>query len=90
MSQSDRKNKVPDFDGQNYSIWKIRMKAYLQDLGNEVWAQVLTRYQTPRTKVSETSEALREKTLAEYTDAENRQATFNAKAINGIISSMSN
>ena len=48
MSQSDRNNKVPEFDGKNYSIWKIRMRVYLQSLGNEVWAQVLTRYETPK------------------------------------------
>ena len=26
MSQSERKNKVPEFDGQNYSIWKTKGK----------------------------------------------------------------
>ena len=90
MSQSDRNNNVPEFDGKNYSIWKIRMRVYLQSLGNKVWAQVLTRYETPKTKSTTSPDVMREKTLSEYTDTEHRQATFNAKVMNGIIHSMSN
>ena len=30
----------PLFDGTNYAYWKIRMKAFLQALGEKVWQAV--------------------------------------------------
>ena len=30
-------SKVPIFEGTDYDYWKIRMRAYLQSLGSEVW-----------------------------------------------------
>ena len=32
-----RPNKIPYFDGTNYTYWKVRMRAYLLSLGHRVW-----------------------------------------------------
>ena len=29
--------KAPIFNGMDYTFWKVRMKAYLQSLGSDVW-----------------------------------------------------
>ena len=29
--------KAPIFNGTDYSFWKVRMKAYLQSLGSDIW-----------------------------------------------------
>jgi hypothetical protein len=31
------KNGIPEFDGQNYEFWTIRMKTYVHAHGFEVW-----------------------------------------------------
>ena len=30
-------NKVPLFDGTNFSFWKVRMRTCLMSLGDDVW-----------------------------------------------------
>ena len=35
-------NKVPLFDGTNFSFWKVRMRTYIMSLGANVWVVVET------------------------------------------------
>ena len=37
-------SKPPCFNGENYSIWKIRMKAYFESLDLKIWSQVENGY----------------------------------------------
>jgi len=37
------------FDGSNFVYWKVRITAYLQSLGTEVWDIVETGYTFPST-----------------------------------------
>ena len=40
-------NKVPLFDGTNFSFWKVRMRTYIMSLGVDVWDVVDTGYVNP-------------------------------------------
>jgi hypothetical protein len=41
------KNGIPQFDGQKYSFWSIRMKKYIQAHGFEIWQSIVDGYTTP-------------------------------------------
>ena len=41
------KNGIPQFDGQNYAFWSIRIKTYIQAQGFEIWKSVVDRYKEP-------------------------------------------
>jgi hypothetical protein len=41
------KNGIPQFDGQKYVFWSIRMKAYIQAQGFQVWQSIVDGYTTP-------------------------------------------
>eukprot|EP00253_Pinus_taeda_P023055 PITA_23055 len=63
------------FDGTNFIYWKVRITAYLQSLGTEVWDIVETGYTFP---------------LATPTDpAEKKKYKTNAKAVNTLLGSLS-
>ena len=40
-------NKVPLFDGTNFSFWKVRMRTYIMSLGADVWDVVDIYYVNP-------------------------------------------
>jgi hypothetical protein len=42
------KNGIPQFDGQKYVFWSIRMKTYIQAQGFEIWQSISHGYTTPR------------------------------------------
>jgi len=59
------------FDGTNFIYWKVRVTAYLQSLGTEVWDIIDTGYSFP---------------LATPTDpAEKKKYETNAKAFNTLL-----
>eukprot|EP00253_Pinus_taeda_P021155 PITA_21155 len=65
----------PIFDGTNFVYWKVRITAYLQSLGTEVWDIVETRYTFPS---------------ATPTDSTGKkQYETNAKAVNTLLGSLS-
>eukprot|EP00253_Pinus_taeda_P027662 PITA_27662 len=65
----------PIFDGSNFVHWKVRITAYLQSLGTEVWDIMETRYTFPS---------------ATPTDMTGKkQYETNAKAINTLLGSLS-
>jgi hypothetical protein len=41
------KNGIPQFDGQKYAFWSIRMKTYIQAQGFEIWQSIVDGYTTP-------------------------------------------
>jgi hypothetical protein len=41
------KNGIPQFDGQKYAFWSIRMKTYTQAQGFEIWQSIANGYKTP-------------------------------------------
>ena len=41
------KNGIPQFDGQKYAFWSIRMKTYIQTHGFQVWQSIVDGYTTP-------------------------------------------
>jgi hypothetical protein len=41
------KNGIPQFDGQKYAFWSIRMKTYIQAHGFEIWQSIVDGYTTP-------------------------------------------
>eukprot|EP00253_Pinus_taeda_P020209 PITA_20209 len=67
--------KPPIFDGTNFVYWKVRVTAYLQSLGTEVWDIIETRYTFPS---------------ATPTDlAEKKKYETNAKAVNTLLGCLS-
>eukprot|EP00253_Pinus_taeda_P014759 PITA_14759 len=65
----------PIFDGTNFIYWKVRVTAYLQSLGTEVWDIIDTRYTFPS---------------ATPTDlAEKKKYETNAKAVNTLLGCLS-
>jgi hypothetical protein len=40
------KNGIPQFSGQKYAFWSIRMKTYIQEQGFEIWQSIVDGYTT--------------------------------------------
>jgi hypothetical protein len=43
-STNSYKNRIPQFDGQKYAFWSIRMKTYIQAHGFQVWKSIVDGY----------------------------------------------
>ena len=73
MSNYEREASIrpPIFDGTNFVYWKVRVTAYLQSLGTEVWDIVETRYTFPSATPTYSAEKKKYKT--------------NAKAVNTLL-----
>jgi hypothetical protein len=41
------KNGIPQFNGQKYAFWSIRMKTYIHAQGFEIWQSIVDGYTTP-------------------------------------------
>jgi hypothetical protein len=46
-STNSFKNVIPQFDGQKYAFWSIRMKTYIHAQGLQVWQSIVDGYTTP-------------------------------------------
>jgi hypothetical protein len=46
-STNSYKNGIPQFDRQKYVFWSIRMKAYIQAHGFQVWQSIIDGYTAP-------------------------------------------
>ena len=68
----------PLFDGTNYAYWKVRMRAFLQSLDENVWQAVKTSW----TKPMEVS--------TDWDDAKFKAANFNNRALNALFSAVTN
>eukprot|EP00253_Pinus_taeda_P036210 PITA_36210 len=66
MSNYEREASIrpPVFDGTNFNYWKVRVTAYLQSLGIEVWNIVETGYAFPSTTPTDVDEKKKYETNA--------------------------
>jgi hypothetical protein len=46
-STNSYKNGIPQFDGQKYAFWSIRMRTYIQEQGFQVCKSIVDGYTTP-------------------------------------------
>jgi hypothetical protein len=77
MSNYEREASIrpPIFDGTNFNYWKVRVTAYLQSLGMDVWDIIETGYTFPS---------------ATPTDAaEKKKYETNAKVVNTLLGFLS-
>jgi hypothetical protein len=40
-------NEIPQFDGNNYALWRRRMKTYVHAHGFEFWQSIVDGYKEP-------------------------------------------
>ena len=66
-------NKVPLFDGTNFSHWKVRMRTYIMSLRADVWDVVEIGYVNPVVLASRDDKL---------------EFSFNAKEMNAILSGL--
>ena len=67
----------PHFDGNNYTYWKVRMKAFLKSIDEKVWNSIEYRQKKLTTPISE------------WITSQKEAATFNSKAMNAIFNIVS-
>ena len=81
--------KLPVLDGTNYGYWKSKMETYIRNVDNHAWVYVITEW-TPLVVEIRNEEgvttATNPKLIQNWTDAEHRAATLNAKALFAINS----
>ena len=63
----------PLFDGTNYTYWKVRMKVFLQALGEQVWQAIEVGWIKPK------------EALVDQDDATIIAANFNSRAMNALF-----
>ena len=68
----------PLFDGTNYAYWKVRMKLFLQALGEQVWQAIKVGYIKPKDAP------------VDWDDATILAANFNSKALNALFYGVTN
>ena len=68
----------PLFDGTNYAYWKVRMRAFLQSLGEKVWQVVEIGWTKPK------------EASVDWDDAKIKAANFNSRALNALFSAVAN
>ena len=68
----------PLFDDINYVYWKVRMKVFLQALGEKVWQAVEVGWIKPK------------EMLVDWDKATIKAANFNSRALNALFSEVTN
>ena len=68
----------PLFDGTNYAYWKVRMKVFLQTLGEQVWQAIEVGWIKPK------------EALVDQDDAIIIAANFNSRALNALFCGVTN
>ena len=66
-----------DFDGNNYTYWKVRMKAFLKSIDEKVWLSVENG--SERSTIA----------IGKWNTAQKEATSFNSKAINAIFNAVS-
>jgi hypothetical protein len=69
------KNGIPQFDGQKYDFWSIRMKTYIQTQGFQVWQSIVDGYTAP--------------TIPQTNDKVVKLGENNSKAKNALLNGLS-
>src|SRR4030066_1253041 len=78
-------NKPPCFVGEYYDFWKIRMRAYLEAQGEEIWNVVENGPFIPTTVVNDVVQV---KVKTSWTDDDKKKLLFDKKAINMLHSAL--
>ena len=68
----------PLFDGTNYTYWKVRMKVFLQALGEQVWQAIEVGWIKPK------------EALMDWDEATIKAANFNSRALNAFFFCVTN
>ena len=68
----------PLFDGTNYAYWKVRMKVFLQALGEQVWQAVEVGWIKPK------------EAPVDWNDATIIAANFNSRTLNALFCGVTN
>ena len=68
----------PLFDGTNYAYWKVRMRAFLQSLDEKVWQAIEIGWTKPK------------EVPADWDEAKIKVANFNSRALNALLSAVTN
>ena len=69
------KNGIPQFNGQNYAFWSIRMKTYIKAQVFEIWQSIVDGYTTP--------------VVPPTNDKAVKLSENNSKAINALLNGLS-
>ena len=68
----------PLFDGTNYAYWKVRIKVFLQALGEKVWQAVEVGWIKPK------------EASVYWDEATIKAANFNSRTLNALFSRVTN
>jgi hypothetical protein len=74
-STNSYKNGIPQFDGHKYAFWSIRLKAYIQAQGFQVWQSIVDGYTAPA--------------VPPPSDKAVKLSENNSKAINALLNGLS-
>jgi hypothetical protein len=74
-STNSYKNGIPQFDGQKYVFWSIRMRTYIQAQGFQVWKSIVDGYTAPA--------------VPPTNDKEVKLGENNSKATNALLNGLS-
>ena len=66
------------FDDTNYAYWKVRMRAFLQSLDEKVWQAMEIGWTKPK------------EAPADWDEAKIKAANFNSRALNALLSAVTN
>ena len=69
---------LPLFDDTNYAYWKVRMRAFLQSLDENVWQAVEIGWTKPM------------EVPTDWDDAKIKAENFNGRALNALFSAVTN
>ena len=67
----------PDFDGNNYTYWKVRMKAFLKFIDEKVW--LFVENGSKRSTIA----------IGKWNTTQKEATSFNNKAVNAIFNAVS-
>lgn len=82
-------NRVPQFDGTHYFDWRVKMKAYLQALGMDVYFATQTGWSSPIKKGGTAENPIEVyKPFGEWTEDEKKAASANSKGLNALFQSV--
>jgi hypothetical protein len=69
-------NRAPLFKGDDYSLWSIRMRSYIMDLGCDVWLSMVNGY--------------KEQPISHLDVAAKKLCNDNSRVVNAILGGLSN
>ncbi|CAM8975516.1 unnamed protein product [Rhodiola kirilowii] len=84
LKEGQSTNLTPLVEGPNYGYWKSKMKAFLKSLDEKAWMTLLVGWTPPLMANAEGIMIL--KPEAQWTDADEKIAAINSKAMNAIFS----